>query len=106
MKVDFMCILQILLILFLNVSIMVLDYLYLFYLILVPHPPQLRSLGSSETKYASGIMVFFVCLMLFALLGRRGEDVVWFQLCMPSKPISTLTPLDNSPLRFPVLVLS
>lgn len=67
MKVDFMCILQILLILFLNVSIMVLDYLYLFYLILVPHPPQLRSLGSSETKYASGIMFFFFSVLCYLL---------------------------------------
>ena len=38
---------------------MVFDYLYLLYLVLVPHPPQLSSLSSSQTKYASGIMCFF-----------------------------------------------
>jgi len=33
------------------------------------------------------------------------KEVVQLQLCIPSKPISAHTALDNSPLHFPVLVL-
>lgn len=59
MKVYFLCILRILAILFLTMSVMALDYLYLFFLILFPHPPKLSSLGSSRDLIGLRDYVFF-----------------------------------------------